>query len=710
MNKKGFTLVEIIVSISLVSIVVIFLFQLITTIKNIYDSQSNRNDTKITVAVITREVEKDLSSFGLESMPTKTCDMTNNNIVPSAATKVQCVKFIYKEENVKFNEGYVVYYENNGKYFLGYKRGKDNIIETQTVREINVAPVDDVSLEIKYKNANDIYSLKVNIPVRDNNDKYDLVINYIDSENSKNNDVVNLVSHIDNLYVESKNSNGLMVDNTADKNIRYVGANPKNYIYFNEELWRIIGIFNVYNTVTKQYERMVKIVRNDYLGNYSWDTSPEDINGGLGINEWSQADLMTELNTDYLDTSKTSGITYWYNDVKDSKDSRFFYEDSIKSSFLDKIASVRWNLGAATSNKISALSMYNAERGTTHVTNPSDGMIRTNTWDGKIGLIYPSDYGYASTNEACRNNIGNGDCNNDNWLSTSNKWTLTSYTTSPSGVFMSSVNGFIGFYTNEAATRTAIHPTLFLNSNVIISGGTGELEKPYLMIDYNAFRDDSWETIANNLKVGRTSIYHVGSTKQVSINGKNYTLRLANNSTPSECNDSTFSQTACGFVVEFLSLIELKSMNSTATSVGGWKDSEMRSYVNGELLNAFPKELKNVIVDTKVISGHGSTEGEENFETIDKLYMLSPKEIWGVNGGTAYNKMRQLDYYAVKNVTNSSNYELAIKKYNNVGTHWWLRDAGPAENNYFFYVHNTGKWYRYLSSTVIGVSPAFRIG
>ena len=59
MNNKGFTLVEIIVSISLVSVVMIFLFQIITTIKNIYDKQNNKNDIKITVAVITREVERE---------------------------------------------------------------------------------------------------------------------------------------------------------------------------------------------------------------------------------------------------------------------------------------------------------------------------------------------------------------------------------------------------------------------------------------------------------------------------------------------------------------------------------------------------------------------------------------------------------------------------------------------------------------------------
>lgn len=180
MNKKGFTLVEIIVSISLVSVVMIFLFQIITTIKNIYDKQNNKNDTKITVAVITREVERDLSSFGLAGVPTKTCDMTNNNIVPSTAINVKCIKFIYDGNNVKNNEGYIVYYQNNGKYFLGYKRGKDNIIETQTVREITVAPKEDI--DIITKENGDIASLKITLPVRDNNDNYDLVINYMNTD------------------------------------------------------------------------------------------------------------------------------------------------------------------------------------------------------------------------------------------------------------------------------------------------------------------------------------------------------------------------------------------------------------------------------------------------------------------------------------------------------------------------------------------------
>ena len=91
--------------------------------------------------------------------------------------------------------------------------------------------------------------------------------------------------------------NGLEIDETADKNIRYVGASPKNYLKFNDEIWRIIGVFNNVTTIDEQgnekTESLVKIIRNDSLGDYSWDSSISTINSGNGINEWSQADLMT---------------------------------------------------------------------------------------------------------------------------------------------------------------------------------------------------------------------------------------------------------------------------------------------------------------------------------------------------------------------------------------------------------------------------------
>ena len=95
----------------------------------------------------------------------------------------------------------------------------------------------------------------------------------------------------------------------------------------------------------------------------------------------------------------------------------------------------------------------------------------------------------------------------------------------------------------------------------------------------------------------------------------------------SECTSET-SETACGFVVEFADVITNQQFNNTATNLGGWKDSELRTYVNGTIYNALPNDLQNKIVSTKVISGHGSKDST-NFETQDKLYLLSSEEIYG---------------------------------------------------------------------------------
>ena len=181
MNKKGLTLIEIVVSIALISIVMIFLFQIVMTIKNANERQKNISNNKASVLIITREVQKDLDSFGMENTPTTSCnlDTSSNNIVPSSASRVNCIKLLYDGNNVKNNEGYILYYENNNKYFLAYKRGKENVIETQTVREISIEPKDNLDIVIdRVGNVND-YSVRMIMPIRDNTENYDLDINYI---------------------------------------------------------------------------------------------------------------------------------------------------------------------------------------------------------------------------------------------------------------------------------------------------------------------------------------------------------------------------------------------------------------------------------------------------------------------------------------------------------------------------------------------------
>ena len=227
-----------------------------------------------------------------------------------------------------------------------------------------------------------------------------------------------------------------------------------------------------------------------------------------------------------------------------------------------------------------------------------------------------------------------------------------------------------------------------------------------------SFADDDWSTIIMTVQTGNTSAYHVGDTKTVDMGTLGtHTLRIANTTTPAECSTEGFSQTACGFVLEFADIITNHVMNSTSTNVGGWPASEMRTYVNSDIYNALPEVLRNAIINTRVVSGHGSTAGETNFTSTDKLYLLSRREVWNNTGpyDTAQGQTRQLDYYESQNVTTSS-YAAAIKK-DSSGTesYWWLRSADSNTNFTFFSVRNTGNNGNNNAIYATGVSPAFRI-
>ena len=225
----------------------------------------------------------------------------------------------------------------------------------------------------------------------------------------------------------------------------------------------------------------------------------------------------------------------------------------------------------------------------------------------------------------------------------------------------------------------------------------------------DTFATDDWKTIVENVKAGKT--YKVGDTKEIDMGslGK-HTIRVANNSTPDECKKDGYSQTACGFVLEFADIITEHNMNSTSTNVGGWKDSEMRKYVNSDILSALPTELKNTIIDTTVVSGHGSYDSE-NFTTTDKLYLLSSVEVWGYpyDDTVTTDSTRQLDYYKDLSVT-KDNYSGAIKKFDNSESYWWLRSADSYSANSFNSVYNDGGRSIDGAYTTHEVAPAFRIG
>ena len=271
-----------------------------------------------------------------------------------------------------------------------------------------------------------------------------------------------------------------------------------------------------------------------------------------------------------------------------------------------------------------------------------------------------------------------------------------------------SLNGTLTVTLNKTATESVKEEyTCKLEFNAVERNTLGEN-----IPDPVSFTSDSWKTIQKAVQTGNTSKYKVGDTKEVDLGSfGTHTVRISN---MSACTTET-SETACGFVVEFADIISMQKFNNSETNVGGWKDSELRTYINGTMYNTLPSELQNVISSTKVISGHGRTSVEKNFETQDKLYLLSGHEVYedGTSDqispyDTSYDTTKQLDYYKNKGVTTSS-YAVAIKQYNGSNSYWWLRSASYSNTSNFLYVINSGNWTAISAGYYNGVSPAFRI-
>ena len=256
---------------------------------------------------------------------------------------------------------------------------------------------------------------------------------------------------------------------------------------------------------------------------------------------------------------------------------------------------------------------------------------------------------------------------------------------------------------------------------------------------YNPFRDDSWETIASNAKNcvdnPDSCPYSVGNEREVKL-GKygNHKVRIANLKAPKEegCRIEGFSQSACGFVLEFTDSITSHNMNPSGDHNGktyqygwnkdGWPASAMYKFLNDEsdsssIINLLPKELKNVIKPTITVSGRGSEDTVEYItspdDKLDKLYLLAPKEIYSDFSSeydSAADLTRQLDYYKIKGVTTNS-VDGAIKK-DSAGSRssWWLRSALSNSYSYFCGVYSNGYWGYASANFAHGVSPAFRIG
>ena len=180
---------------------------------------------------------------------------------------------------------------------------------------------------------------------------------------------------------------------------RYIGSNPNNYVVFNSEIWRIIGVFTVDNGDGKTEERL-KIVRNETIGGYSWDN--KNINTGAegehGKNNWSDSRLNYLLNPNH-ENEISGGRLYWnskngvcYSGANNAIVSCDFTTKGLKEKARNMIDDALWYLGgSSTDDNVTVPMFYARERSKTSYNN------RDIKWVGKVGLMYPSDYGYATS-------------------------------------------------------------------------------------------------------------------------------------------------------------------------------------------------------------------------------------------------------------------------------------------------------------------------
>lgn len=274
----------------------------------------------------------------------------------------------------------------------------------------------------------------------------------------------------------------------------------------------------------------------------------------------------------------------------------------------------------------------------------------------------------------------------------------------------------IKFDSNGKAKVTIIGKGKFEGMNVC-RGTKENAEASYEeCLDPINFSTDSWKIIIEAVKSGDYP-YVVGDTRPITLGTLGeHTLRIAN-TTP--CDGTLASQTACGFVIEFADIITTHNMNDTRINVGGWPASQMRTYLNTTIYNVLEEELRNGIKTTKVVSGHGNgdetgTLENNNFYSEDKLYLLSPEEIYGISFAESYDTSigtsRQLDWYSDNGVS-TLNYSSTIKN-NSAGnaSSWWLRSTRFNNTDSFYFVMSSGGWYGSAANLTDGVSPAFRLG
>ena len=499
MKKNGFTLVELIATLALLAMLTTLISRVV--IKKVNEAKAYErnvliNSIELAAITYTNEYDNvdlqtnDCAYITLQELVEK--NLLNNDLIdPTTKKSLALSDTVYVTKDINgntyatynINQHYETTLKLNGKYNVYVKindvynepgvkiiskdgSGTTGGITTEGV--VNTSEEGIYKLTYKYENI----SIERNVVVYQTS---------LPTETK----ITKLTNYIENQFNVNASSNGLEKDTTPDLNIRYVGSNPKNYVRFNNELWRIIGIFN----------GNVKLVRDDILTTYSFDnkTTAQGIETNYGTNDWTKSYLREFLNDYYYGGktitchSETSGSTATNATITCPDINKI--NDTAKSM----IQNTTWTLGGTnykTNNNpyetYPVNELYESERGTQvysgHATTSTD----------YIGLIYPSDYGYASTDASCRQNLragltytnniygGTPTCKNNNWLFNGVwYWTISPYLSIAYSVFR--VDGDGRLSNHFAWYRDGVRPSLYLKQDVKVVGGTGTSSDPYTL-------------------------------------------------------------------------------------------------------------------------------------------------------------------------------------------------------------------------------------
>ena len=255
----------------------------------------------------------------------------------------------------------------------------------------------------------------------------------------------------------------------SENGYRYEGKNPNNYIWFNNELWRIIGVFDE-TSHGQSGQNLVKIIRANSIGGLAWEES--------NTNDWTAASLMNLLNGAYLsaEDGTDSGYCYGYLFVSSNCD---YTSIGISATYRNMIANAKWYLGGYSSNSATAEAFYGYERGTSVYSG------NQTEWEGKIGLMYPSDYGYSVLSSSCArttnlDSYNKSTCAGESWLyGEGYEWALTPYSSDSHNVFHLDFKGNLS--NNSAHYGYSARPVLYLDSSVYVIDGNGTMANPYII-------------------------------------------------------------------------------------------------------------------------------------------------------------------------------------------------------------------------------------